>query len=158
MATTPSPLPPLTLPLGLVHIPHLQTPIGELLSLCAPSVRKCGCGAGEWGSGDDRRLLRALLKTGAAEDFQVHWGQLVATRTAQQARRRWRLMLKCVKDSKDREFSENLKTLVTTFTPDLLLPSPSKPAKPARISKKSKAKEVADSAAGDYPGMSGGMY
>lgn len=125
--------------------------------MCAPSVRKCSCGSGEWGSGDDRRLLRALLKTGAAEDFQVDWGQLVATRTAQQARRRWRLMLKCVKDSKDQEFSDNLKTLVTTFTPDLLLPSPPKPAK-ARTSKKCKGKEVAKSAADDYPGMSGGMY
>ena len=127
------------------------------MSLCVPSIRKCGHDSGEWGSGDDRRLLRALLKTGAAEDFQVDWGQLVATRTAQQARRRWRLMLKCVKDANDQEFSENLKTLVTTFTPDLLLPSPPKPFN-ARTSKKSKRKEVADSAAGNYPGMNGGMY
>ena len=120
-------------------------------------MRKCGCDSGEWGSGDDRRLLRALLNTGAAEDFQVDWGQLVATRTAQQARRRWRLMLKCVKDANDQEFGDNLKTLVTTFTPDLLLPLAPKPVK-ARTSKKSKRNEVADSAAGDYPGMNGGMY
>ncbi len=38
-----------------------------------------------------------------------------------QARRRWRLMLKCVKDSTDREFHENLHTLLETFTPDLLV-------------------------------------
>lgn len=123
----------------------------------APSIRKCDCDSGEWGSGDDRRLLRALFKTGAAEDFQVDWGQLVANRTAQQARRRWRLMLKCVKDANDREFSDNLKTLVTTFTPDLLLPSPPKAAT-AKTSKKSKGKEIAGSAAGDYPGMTGGVY
>ncbi len=38
-----------------------------------------------------------------------------------QARRRWRLMLKCVKDSTDREFHKNLHTLLETFTPDLLV-------------------------------------
>ncbi len=76
--------------------------------------------SGEWGSGDDRRLLRALAKTGATHDFQVDWGQLVASRTAMQTRRRWRLMLKCVKDAADREFYENLRTLLETFTPDLL--------------------------------------
>lgn len=77
-------------------------------------------GSGEWGSGDDRRLLRALARTGARHDFQVEWGQLVASRTAMQARRRWRLMLKCVRDAADREFHENLHTLLQTFTPDLL--------------------------------------
>ncbi|KAL0027351.1 hypothetical protein WJX79_003122 [Trebouxia sp. C0005] len=76
---------------------------------------------GEWGSGDDRRLLRALAKTGVTHDFQVNWGQLVASRSAMQARRRWRLMLKCVKDATDREFHENLHTLLETFTPDLLV-------------------------------------
>lgn len=77
--------------------------------------------SGEWGSGDDRRLLRALAKTGVTHDFQVNWGQLVASRSAMQARRRWRLMLKCVKDATDREFHENLHTLLETFTPDLLV-------------------------------------
>ena len=92
----------------------------------------------------------------------MDWGQLVLTRTAQQARRRWRLMLKCLKDANDQEFSENLKQLVTAFTPDLL-PSPHTPAK-ARTSKKSKgvadpaAAAAAAAAAADYPGMSGGMY
>ena len=80
----------------------------------------CLAPEGEWGSGDDRRLLRALARTGATHDFQVDWGQLVASRTALQARRRWRLMLKCVKDATDREFHENLHTLLATFTPDLL--------------------------------------
>ncbi len=79
------------------------------------------CCSGEWGSGDDRRLLRALAKTGATHDFQVDWSQLVASRSAMQARRRWRLMLKCVKDATDREFHENLHTLLETFTPDLLV-------------------------------------
>ena len=102
------------------------------------------CESGEWGSGDDRRLLRALAKSGATEDFHVDWGQLVASRTAQQARRRWRLMLKCVKDAHDREFSDNLNQLVTTYAPDLL-PSP-QPAK-TKKSKKIRNKEAAEAAA-----------
>lgn len=74
---------------------------------------------GDWGSGDDRRLLRALLRTGAVHEFQVDWGNLIA-RNAAQTRRRWRLMLKCVKNATDQEFHENLLALVRSFTPDLL--------------------------------------
>ena len=120
-------------------------------------------GSGEWGSGDDRRLLRALLKSGATEDFHVDWGRLVASRTAQQARRRWRLMLKCVMDAHDREFSQNLNQLVTTFVPHLL-PAAAAPPKPvkAKKSKRQRDKEAASAAAAvadaEYPGMSGGMY
>lgn len=112
------------------------------------------CDVGEWGSGDDRRLLRALFKTGASEDFQVDWGQLVPSRTAQQTRRRWRLMLKCVKDANDREFSDNLQRLVKSFTPDLLLPSP-KPAAKVKTSKKGRSRPVVDAAAEDegFPEM-----
>lgn len=116
--------------------------------------------AGEWGSGDDRRLLRALLKTGASEDFQVDWGQLVPSRTAQQTRRRWRLMLKCVKDANDREFSDNLQRLVRSFTPDLLLPSPKAAAAKGKTSKKGKSKQVVHPAAAaedeGFPEMRGG--
>ena len=128
---------------------------------CQAQFKALHAGSGEWGSGDDRRLLRALLKSGATEDFHVDWGRLVASRTAQQARRRWRLMLKCVKDAHDREFSENLNQLVTTFVPDLL-PAPLQKAVKAKKSKRQKDKEAATAAAAvaavKYPGMSGGMY
>lgn len=79
------------------------------------------CASGDWGSGDDRRLLRALLRSGATHEFQVDWGNLIA-RNAAQTRRRWRLMLKCVQNPTDSEFHENLHTLLKTFTPDLLPP------------------------------------
>lgn len=39
---------------------------------------------GDWGSGDDRRLLRALLASGAAQEWQPDWGALVPGRTAAQ--------------------------------------------------------------------------
>lgn len=76
---------------------------------------------GDWGSGDDRRLLKALLRSEATHEFQVDWGNLIA-RNATQTRRRWRLMLKCLQNATDNEFHENLRTLVKTFTPDLLPP------------------------------------
>jgi hypothetical protein len=42
--------------------------------------------AGQWGRGDDKRLITSLAATGAAEAFQVDWGSLVPGRTAEQVR------------------------------------------------------------------------
>ena len=47
---------------------------------CAPHAAP-----GDWGSGDDRRMLRALLASGAAEEWQPDWGAVVPERTAAQA-------------------------------------------------------------------------
>ncbi|EFN59006.1 hypothetical protein CHLNCDRAFT_49822 [Chlorella variabilis] len=74
---------------------------------------------GEWGSGDDRRLLRALYLSGAAHDYELDWSSLVRGRTAAQARRRWRLMLKVVPDHRDREFEELVEVLVDRYLPQL---------------------------------------
>ena len=50
---------------------------------------------GEWGAGDDRRLLRALIAAGpAAIEADIDWDAAVRGRTGAAARRRWRLMLK----------------------------------------------------------------
>lgn len=75
---------------------------------------------GEWGSGDDRRLLRSLYLSDAAHDYDLDWGQLVRGRTAAQTRRRWRLMLKVVPDHRDLEFREAVLQLVQKYTPQLL--------------------------------------
>lgn len=104
----------------LMSCPHMWAAFYCSHAMSQSQQNMFALSSGEWGSGDDRRLLRALAKTGATHDFQVDWGQLVASRTAMQTRRRWRLMLKCVKDAADREFYENLRTLLETFTPDLL--------------------------------------
>ncbi|KAK9840762.1 hypothetical protein WJX81_003109 [Elliptochloris bilobata] len=74
--------------------------MGKWYSKLSPSM----VARGDWGSGDDRRLLRALLASGAAQEWQPDWGALVPTRTAAQARRRWRLMLKCVPEPAERGF------------------------------------------------------
>jgi hypothetical protein len=79
----------------------------------------CGACAGDWGSGDDRRMLKALLQSGAAAEWEVDWGGLVPQRSAQHARRRWRLMLKCVPEHAEKDFDQILDFLVTTYTPDL---------------------------------------
>ena len=36
---------------------------------------------GEWGPGDDRRMLRALWRGGWDEEFEVQWGGLVEGRS-----------------------------------------------------------------------------
>ena len=99
-----------------MHLGIVYRLLNALIVIC---IAKLGCDLGDWGSGDDRRLLKALLRTGATHEFQVDWGNLIA-RNAAQTRRRWRLMLKCVKNATDHEFHENLHTLVQNFTPDLL--------------------------------------
>jgi hypothetical protein len=43
--------------------------------------------AGQWGRGDDKRLITSLAAAGADEAFQVDWGSLVPGRTAEQVRR-----------------------------------------------------------------------
>jgi hypothetical protein len=42
--------------------------------------------AGQWGRGDDKRLITSLAATGAAEAFQVDWGSLVPGRTGEQVK------------------------------------------------------------------------
>lgn len=75
--------------------------------------------AGQWGSGDDRRLIRALLASGVKLWYEADWDRLVPGRSAKQSRRRWRLMTRRVPDNADAEFHEQLEYLAKTFTPDL---------------------------------------
>ena len=75
--------------------------------------------AGDWGAGDDRRMLRALVRSGSTREWDVDWGGLVPQRSAQHAKRRWRLMLKCVPEHTEKEFHQILDFLVATYTPDL---------------------------------------
>jgi hypothetical protein len=46
------------------------------------------------------------------QEWELDWGALVPDRTANQARRRWTLMLKHVESVNDREFTERLLVLV----------------------------------------------
>lgn len=75
--------------------------------------------AGEWGLGDDRKLLKGLLMADARQMFLAPWDDVVKGRTAQQARRRWNLMVKRVPDAYEKSFSEQLDYLVDTFAPGL---------------------------------------
>lgn len=47
------------------------------------------------------------------QEWELDWGALVPNRTANQARRRWTLMLKHVESVNDREFTERLLVLVS---------------------------------------------
>ena len=74
---------------------------------------------GDWGAGDDRRMLRALWRAGPAAEYEVKWGSLVEGRTAAQARRRWRLMTKAVAEHREKEFPEIVDYLVEAYMPRL---------------------------------------
>ncbi len=86
----------------------------------APSMRDTGA----WGAGDDKRLLRALLLGGAAEETEVEWGAAVAGRAGAAALRRWRLMLKHVPGAVDRGYPGCLSFLVAKFAPELQQEAP----------------------------------
>lgn len=77
---------------------------------------------GDWGPGDDRRMLRSLWTMQATAEHEVAWDRVVTGRTAAQARRRWRLMLKAVPQNRDKEFPEVLDWLVETYMPRLKQP------------------------------------
>ncbi len=64
-------------------------------------------------------MLRAIAAAGCDAEHELDWGGLVKRRTAQQARRRWRLMLKCVPDRYERSFAEVVEYLVDTYVPEL---------------------------------------
>jgi hypothetical protein len=82
----------------------------------APSMRETGA----WASGDDRRLLRALRASGAAEETEVDWGACVEGRAGAAALRRWRLMCKHVPRAVDVGFQGCVAQLVAKFEPALL--------------------------------------
>jgi hypothetical protein len=75
---------------------------------------------GEWGKGDDRRMLKALWSIRPSADYMVKWENLVKGRTASQTKRRWRLMIKAVSGYREKEFDDILSSLVETYMPHLL--------------------------------------
>ncbi len=90
--------------------------------------------AGDWGSGDDRRMLKALLASGARQEFQVDWAELVQGRSAAACRRRWRLMLKCIPNRMERDdMRENLMYLIEAFAPKLSKSNDGPPGSPRSL-------------------------
>ena len=75
---------------------------------------------GDWGAGDDRRLLRAVLASGADAEWQVDWGGAVAGRCGAAARRRWRLMVKHVTSASDLGVADVAARLAARYAPGLL--------------------------------------
>lgn len=75
---------------------------------------------GDWGGGEDKTLLSALWKCGKEMDCDVPWESLVSGRTASQCKRRWAIMKKRVKGSKDYEFGQLVRKLVEMYLPQLL--------------------------------------
>lgn len=75
--------------------------------------------SGDWGIGDDRRLLKALFRSSCSTEWQVDWSAVVPQRTAVAAKRRWRLMLKSVPDAQEKEFPAIVDELVSRYVPAL---------------------------------------
>ncbi|KFM27339.1 DNA-binding protein REB1 [Auxenochlorella protothecoides] len=74
---------------------------------------------GEWGTGDDRRLMKSLWLSGACKEWEVDWGALVKGRSATQAKRRWRLMARVIPEHREKDFWEQVDWLVDTYLPAL---------------------------------------
>lgn len=100
---------------GIAECQQAQPDV-TICTLCKPLI--CAL-AGDWGIGDDRRLLKALFRGGFSTEWQVDWGALVPQRTAVAARRRWRLMLKSVPDHLEKSLCDIIDELVSTHIPFL---------------------------------------
>ncbi|GAX76397.1 hypothetical protein CEUSTIGMA_g3842.t1 [Chlamydomonas eustigma] len=74
---------------------------------------------GDWGRGDDKRMLTALWSNSYNEVWEVLWGSLVDGRSEQQAKRRWLLMCKSIPDARNLSFQEILEMLVDKHMPQL---------------------------------------
>ncbi|MEW5314065.1 MAG: hypothetical protein WDW38_005589 [Sanguina aurantia] len=74
---------------------------------------------GDWGAGDDKRLLKALWASGALSELTLDWGSLVNGRGADQCRQRWRLMMADVPAARDCGFEGCLRWLVAKYIPSL---------------------------------------
>lgn len=87
--------------------------------MTAAGSSPCLVHAGDWGIGDDRRLLKALFRAGYSTEWQVDWGNIVSERTPLAAKRRWRLMLKSVPDYQEKDFADIVDELVSAHLPAL---------------------------------------
>lgn len=76
---------------------------------------------GEWGDGDDKRLLKALYQSGATKEYEVEdWGALVPGRSEGQCKRRWKLMVKAVPEWRGADLGRCVGYLVQKYMPKLL--------------------------------------
>jgi hypothetical protein len=76
---------------------------------------------GDWGEGDDKRLLKALYQSGATKEYEVEdWGALVPGRSEGQCKRRWKSMVKVVPGWRDAEMGSCVGYLVQKYMPKLL--------------------------------------
>ena len=69
--------------------------------------------AGEWGQGQDKALLQALVAERNKKEWDVEWGELVPGRSHETCKRRWNLMKKWIPDALERTFAEQVQYLVT---------------------------------------------
>lgn len=74
---------------------------------------------GEWGAGDDKRLLKYLYLSGALKEYEVDWSNAVQGRSASQSKRRWNLMRKSLPNKKS-EFRQQVEFLVDKYLPKLI--------------------------------------
>eukprot|EP00798_Chlamydomonas_sp_ICE-L_P025672 gene25672-11339_t len=72
--------------------------------------------SGEWALGDDITLVRALHSGGYEWPWEVEWDRLVPNRTPEQAKRRWRSMLKSVPDYLEKSFDVCVEKLAEKFS------------------------------------------
>lgn len=76
---------------------------------------------GDWGKGDDKRLLKALYQSGATKEYEVEdWGALVPGRSQGQCKRRWKSMVKVVPGWRDAEMGRCVGYLAQKYMPKLL--------------------------------------
>ncbi|KAL3695607.1 hypothetical protein R1sor_009683 [Riccia sorocarpa] len=74
---------------------------------------------GSWANGDDRRLLRSLMESGASSEEAVDWDTLLDDRDGLTCERRWYQMKRLLSDQ-HAPFEDKLEHLIRRYAPDLI--------------------------------------
>ncbi|KAL2642216.1 hypothetical protein R1flu_009803 [Riccia fluitans] len=74
---------------------------------------------GSWANGDDRRLLRSLMETGASSEEAVDWDELLDDRDGLTCERRWYQMIRLLAEP-HAPFEDKLEQIVRRYAPDLI--------------------------------------
>ena len=82
-----------------------------------------GIESGQWGEGQDKILIEAVIRSGAESEVDVPWGDLVPGRTLSQIKRRFKQLKQSIVDPNGGSFDDMMKKMKEKYCGSLALPA-----------------------------------